>query len=199
MTTATEDNLIEISQALQARLAEATAQLQQDRDRRAAKEARIVEVAHEEGTANGIGEALDDLLTEFDLPGRPWRTTLRLNLEWTQDVSSQRYDITVGSGEASYLSTTGAHWGWNDNRTGPMVSLNWKTVASGTITTPRDDADEIPCVCPPVDDDGYVQPSHEWPEGFAEEALTQVVSPLPPGVTVKIRPKGCTGDDCPTV
>ena len=80
----------------QARLAEATAQLQQDRDRRAAKEARIVEVAHEEGTANGIGEALDDLLTEFDLPGRPWRTTLRLNLEWTQNVSSQRlFSLTI--------------------------------------------------------------------------------------------------------
>lgn len=189
MTTATEQ-LIDVANALQAHLTEVQEGLQRDRDRRAAKEARIVEVAHEEATANGIGEAADELLEEFGLPGRPITTSLLLDAHFTERFEDYRYSMRLNEQNSPrpFIDSTGASSGWSGRR--DFVTLNWMTGWSLNIETPRS-VGRPECVCPETDDDGFITE-----EGFITEDIPVDLTTLPARVSVRLHVHNCGGENC---
>lgn len=91
-------------------IASLTTQVEQARERLVteaadytAKRDHMVQVAHQRGTANSIGSALDDLLEEFDLPRRRpsgwFRALVRVEMPFTNNGGSA---VTLDNGQYVY-------------------------------------------------------------------------------------------------
>lgn len=113
------------------------------------KRDRMVRVAHQRGTDNSIGSALDDLLEEFGLPRRPYRGMLEFVLRLD-------YPVT-GIPDSGRLQTTGTnrlYWQEGMRVTFPLTGSVYAFLYEGT------------CLC-----DNAFEPIRQWAQEYTGEAV----------------------------
>jgi hypothetical protein len=103
--TITRDVVTETISALTITRDRAIARLGAEEEAYLTKRNRMVRIAHDRGTANSIGSALDDLLEEFDLPRRGPSGYLRaLVMVYSPVTDSTRTRLTLASGGSVYVN-----------------------------------------------------------------------------------------------